>query len=137
MEGAPFHCDDFNPCNGIETATRTPAVSLGTPLDCDDGNACNGVETCAPRTPAASQALRWSARLPAQCQTAGICNPGTGTCSYGQQPNGTTCNDGNSWDLARHLSERHVRRRVRLHEHAQPEDRGLLAEGLPARHVPR
>jgi hypothetical protein len=88
-------CDDSNVCNGAETCDTVSGCVAGTPLVCDDGNACNGVETCdsvtgcVPGTPVVCGP-------PDQCHVAGICSPGTGVCSYGQLPNGTTCDDGNS-----------------------------------------
>ena len=77
VAGTPLTCNDGNACNGVETCNPASGCVAGTPLVCNDGNACNGVETCNPAIRLRRWTRRWFARLPTQCQTAGVCNPGT------------------------------------------------------------
>ena len=91
----PIDCDDGNVCNGFEACDPIVGCVLGQPFHCDDFNACSGVETCDPITGCVAGTPVMCAP-PDQCHVAGVCNPGNGLCSYANQPNGTTCNDGNS-----------------------------------------
>ncbi|HEY2899382.1 MAG TPA: hypothetical protein VGL59_02315 [Polyangia bacterium] len=115
-------CDDGNKCNGIETCSaggcapgtavtctaqdRCHAAGACDPgtgtcsnpnqpdgTSCDDGNKCNGIETCKTGACAAGTAVTCSALD--RCHAVGACDPGTGTCSNPNQPNGTNCDDGN------------------------------------------
>ena len=95
VPGTPPVCNDGNACNGVETCDPASGCVPGTPLSCNDGNACNGVETCNPASGCVG-GTPVTCAPPDQCHTAGVCDPGTGLCGYGNQPNGTTCDDGNS-----------------------------------------
>lgn len=97
LSGAPVVVTDDNPCTtdacvpGTGDVTHEP-VADGT--NCDDGNGCNGISTC--------QAGQCAGGTPVTCNTppgggcyesAGICNPVSGACSYGFSTQGTPCDD--------------------------------------------
>jgi hypothetical protein len=81
-------------CNGIDDDCDGSIDEGGAAL-CNNGNACDGSETCGgvngciAGTPVQCTASD-------QCHLAGVCDPGTGTCSNPPKPNGSTCSDGNS-----------------------------------------
>ena len=78
-------------CNGTSTCTVTPAAD-GTA--CNDGDACTQTDTCQSGACVGANPVVCSASD--QCHVAGVCNPGTGTCSNPNSANGTACNDGNA-----------------------------------------
>ena len=91
----PLECDDGNACNGVEGCNPATGCTPGTPPTCNDGNACNGIEACNPASGCVG-GTPVTCAPPDQCHTGGTCDPGTGLCGYGNQPNGTTCDDGNA-----------------------------------------
>jgi len=117
--GGPLACNDGNACNGVETCNPgsgcVPGVALvcndgnactddscnpgsgcvytNNTNACDDGNACTTVDACSGGSCVGSVPVVCSAAD--QCHVVGVCSPGTGTCSNPNQPDGTTCNDGN------------------------------------------
>ena len=65
-----------------------------TPASCNDGNPCNGVESwlgnqCVPGMPVVCSASD-------ACHVAGVCDPGTGTCTNPIAEEGRPCNDGSA-----------------------------------------
>ncbi|HVW27339.1 MAG TPA: MYXO-CTERM sorting domain-containing protein [Polyangiaceae bacterium] len=93
-------CDDGNPCTtdtcSPSTVGHDAAGCIHTPLtgtSCNDGNACTQTDTCQAGVCVGSNPVICTASD--QCHAAGICNTSTGACSNPNQPNGTTCNDGN------------------------------------------
>jgi alpha-tubulin suppressor-like RCC1 family protein len=60
---------------------------------CNDNNDCTQTDTCLNDTCTGTNPVICGAA--GQCQGTGICNPSTGTCSNGNQPDGNTCDDHN------------------------------------------
>lgn len=74
-----------NPCNGSNVGA---SCNTGLGL-CAPNGQCTAQGTCVDPNAVVCNA-------PAQCQEAGVCNPSSGTCVYGDQPAGTACNFGTS-----------------------------------------
>ena len=89
-------CSTGNACKTGETCT-TGVCGGGSNrpngTTCNDANLCTQTDVCQAGT-CAGTAI---ACAPGdQCHAAGVCDPGTGTCSNAARPDGTTCNDGNA-----------------------------------------
>ena len=88
-------CDDGNVCTRSDTCHAGTcggsAVADGT--SCDDGDACSLGDRCQGGT-CGGTPMVCSARD--ACHAAGTCNPATGVCSNPTQPDGTSCDDGNT-----------------------------------------
>ena len=93
--GTPLVCNNNDACDGLETCNPASGCVAGTPLVCNNGNACDGLEICNPASGCVAGTPVVCAPA-GQCQTAGVCAPATGLCSYGNKPDGTTCDDGNA-----------------------------------------
>ncbi len=90
----PLPCDDDNVCTTEICDPVTGCGHVDNTADCDDGDACTvgdvcGGGSCTPGDPVVCP-------VPDQCHDAGTCDPGTGTCSTPEKPDGTGCDDGNS-----------------------------------------
>jgi hypothetical protein len=79
-------------------AVRTTAVDCSDPLiadgtPCDDGNPCTQTDICSGGVCVGSRPVVCGD--PSACHV-GVCDPGTGQCTYPNAPNGTPCNDDNA-----------------------------------------
>jgi hypothetical protein len=86
-------CDDGEVCTDPDTCQA--GICTGTPLTgptCNDGNACTQTDTCQSGNCTGGNAVVCTPLD--QCHSTGTCDPATGLCSNPDQPNGTTCNDG-------------------------------------------
>ena len=84
-------CYQASTCNTLGTC-QVNAKPTGT-LCNDDGNLCNGVSACNEGVCSQSTAPV-VCPAPGECQLAGICNPTTGSCSYSNKADGTSCSSG-------------------------------------------
>ena len=89
---ASDQCHVAGTCNPSTGTCSNPAASDGTA--CNDGNACTQTDTCQSGVCTGSNPVVCTASD--QCHVAGVCNPGTGTCSNPNANDGTACNDGNA-----------------------------------------
>src|SRR5262249_41276812 len=95
--GTPITCTDdqcnHRSCNGTASCTVIP---LPNGAACDDGNGCTqpGADTCQSGVCVGGPPVLCTALD--QCHVAGTCSPATG-CSNPNAPNGTPCNDGNTY----------------------------------------
>eukprot|EP01125_Pyxidicula_operculata_P005037 TRINITY_DN1852_c0_g1_i4.p1 TRINITY_DN1852_c0_g1~~TRINITY_DN1852_c0_g1_i4.p1 ORF type:complete len:1098 (-),score=363.28 TRINITY_DN1852_c0_g1_i4:829-4122(-) len=85
-------CFDAGVCSEqLNGACTNPPSVAGT--SCNDNNACtlndqcDGAGACTVNTPVACAAAD-------QCHQPGVCQPSTGTCTYDNKLDGTTCDDG-------------------------------------------
>jgi N-acetylneuraminic acid mutarotase len=89
---ASDQCHNVGTCNPSTGICSNPPKADGTA--CVDGNACSQTDTC---QAGACTGGNWKVCTASdQCHVAGTCDPATGNCSNPNQPNGTTCNDGNA-----------------------------------------
>jgi subtilisin-like proprotein convertase family protein len=91
--GAPPVCNDGNVCTTDTCSPATGCVFTNNTNPCNDGAACTTNDTCGGGTCSGTPVV---CAPEDQCQEAGICNPGSGECSYAAKPNGTTCDDGST-----------------------------------------
>jgi hypothetical protein len=91
--GPPAVCNDNNVCTTDTCSPSTGCVFTNNTNPCNDGNGCTTGDTCGGGTCNGTPVVCAPAD---QCHEAGVCNSGSGTCSYANKPNGTTCDDGNS-----------------------------------------
>ena len=89
-------CFDANVCNGYETCNAFGVCVPGAPLHCGDGNPCNGPETCHPETGRVAGTPVVCARLRVPVGSQESATPTRGTAPMRNQPDGTTCDDGNA-----------------------------------------
>jgi cysteine-rich repeat protein len=89
---AQDQCHIAGTCNPANGTCSNPPAPNGT--GCSDGNACTQTDTCLSGTCTGANPVVCSALD--QCHVAGTCNPGSGTCSNPNKPNGSTCNDGSA-----------------------------------------
>ncbi len=82
---APEDCDDSNTANG-DCCSSMCMFETGS---CSDGNACTQTDTCSQGQCVGSNPVVCDP--PAECKQSGTCDPGTGTCSYPNQPDQTAC----------------------------------------------
>ncbi len=78
-------------CNGVS------GMCVNTPLNgtaCNDGNACTQTDTCQLGTCTGGNPVSCTASD--QCHVAGVCDPGSGSCSNPAASDGTSCTDGNA-----------------------------------------
>ncbi|CAA9551503.1 MAG: conserved hypothetical protein with Kelch motif [uncultured Thermomicrobiales bacterium] len=90
-------------CSGLDTACQVGVCQPGTGAcsvqprangtACDDGNACTQTDTCQDGACTGGNPVVCAAAD--QCHQAGVCQPGSGTCTYADRPEGTVCDDGN------------------------------------------
>ncbi len=78
-------------CNPATGLCSNPAAANGTA--CDDANPCTQTDICQAGSCVGANPVVCTAQD--QCHLAGVCNPGTGTCSNPPKVNGAACNDGN------------------------------------------
>jgi hypothetical protein len=97
VERCPVH---QNSCMG--PATRDPVTgactyaALPDGAGCNDRNACTQTDTCQQGVCTGANPVSCAGSSGGgQCETAGICNPSTGTCVNVPVPDGFGCNDGN------------------------------------------
>lgn len=88
-------CHEAGVCDPATGVCSNPAAVDGTA--CNDGNACTQSDTCQAGTCSGANPVVCGAAD--QCHTAGVCDPGTGTCSNPAAADGTACNDGNACTL--------------------------------------
>jgi uncharacterized repeat protein (TIGR01451 family) len=86
-------CDDNEGCTDDSCDPSSGCVYTNNTAACDDGNGCTtgdicGGGTCLGGAPVVCTPLD-------QCHDAGVCDPGSGTCSNPAKPDGTVCDDGN------------------------------------------
>ncbi len=92
-------CDDGNVVDGDCCSSTCQFEASGN--NCSDGNACtqtdqcDGAGTCVGSNPVICSALD-------QCHGVGTCNSGTGLCSNPTQPDGTSCDDGDTCTITDH-----------------------------------
>ena len=85
----PCHvAGDCDPGNGL---CSNPAAANGT--SCNDGSACTQTDSCQGGTCTGANPVVCTASDP--CHVAGVCDPGTGSCSDPAAADGTSCSDGN------------------------------------------
>jgi slime mold repeat-containing protein len=84
-------CHNAGTCNPGTGICSDPARPDGS--GCNDGDLCTQTDTC--QSGVCTGANPVVCTPLDQCHVAGVCNPGTGICSNPNQPNGTSCNDGN------------------------------------------
>jgi len=84
-------CHNAGICNPATGSCSNPAKPNGS--SCDDGDLCTQTDSCQAGSCTGSNPVACSPLD--QCHNAGICNPGTGSCSNPQKPDGTSCDDGN------------------------------------------
>lgn len=89
---APSACKLPSACNAA-TGACDPFGNAADGTSCEDGNLCTVNDACKSGACAAG-AARACPPLDA-CHGTGACNTSTGLCSYGQMPNGTSCDDHN------------------------------------------
>ncbi|MBI5478643.1 MAG: hypothetical protein HY906_07310, partial [Deltaproteobacteria bacterium] len=82
-------CHDNGTCGGDFKCTY-PVKPNGT--TCNDGDACTQTDTCQAGVCTGGNPKTCAA--PDQCHEAGVCDPGTGSCTYANKTDGTPCNDG-------------------------------------------
>jgi hypothetical protein len=81
-------------CNGLDDNCNGQVdEGFADGTACDDGDACTQSDTCQNGICAGAPVVCTATD---QCHAAGICNPGTGTCSNPNRADGTTCTDGNA-----------------------------------------
>jgi hypothetical protein len=90
----PDQCHTAGACNPATGTCSNPAKSDGTA--CETGNLCTS-DTCqAGVCTEGAVAVFCPPITDEQCQIAGVCDPATGICLNGIQPNGEPCDDGNA-----------------------------------------
>jgi hypothetical protein len=85
-------CDDANPCTDDSCDVAIGCLHVPHAGACDDGNACTALDTCQAGVCVGTNPVVCG--TPALCQAAGVCEPTTGVCHFGNAPDGTTCSDG-------------------------------------------
>jgi Dictyostelium (slime mold) repeat len=83
-------CHTAGTCDPATGTCSNPTKANGT--SCADADLCNGNETCQNGTCTAGTPVVCAA--PAACKAAGVCQPATGTCTYANLADGTSCDDG-------------------------------------------
>jgi uncharacterized repeat protein (TIGR01451 family) len=93
QSGGPLVCNDGNDCTDDSCNPASGCVYTDNSNACDDGNACTVGDSCGGGTCNGGAPVVCTASD--QCHDAGVCNPGSGTCSNPAKADGTTCDDGN------------------------------------------
>lgn len=97
--GGVSGCDDGNACTrdtcDLERGCLHTAADDGT--RCDDGDRCTTGDACTAGSCGASGVV--ACAPPDACHEAGVCEPGTGKCTYAAKPEGVACDDGDACTL--------------------------------------
>jgi hypothetical protein len=93
---ASDQCHVAGVCNTATGVCSNPQAPDGTA--CNDGNACTQTDTCQVGACVGNNPVICTASD--QCHVAGTCDPGSGTCSNPNAPDGTACSDGNACTTA-------------------------------------
>ncbi|MBK8255370.1 MAG: VCBS repeat-containing protein [Polyangiaceae bacterium] len=88
-------CHNAGTCNPSTGICSNPNKPNG--ASCSDGNLCTQTDTCQNGNCVAGTAVVCTASD--ICHLAGVCDPGTGTCSNPAKPNGSACTDNNACTL--------------------------------------
>ncbi len=99
LGGAPPDCDDDNVCtdDGCDVATGCTNTDVLDGSTCDDGDLCTPVDSCQAGLCAGGSAIVCD--TPGDCQEVGVCDPGSGACTFAAKPDGTACQDGDACTL--------------------------------------
>jgi hypothetical protein len=85
-------CHEAGTCDPLSGTCSRPAKPDGTA--CDDGNACTQGDAC--RAGVCTGGASVTCAAMDQCHDAGVCDPGTGTCSSPPKVDGAACSDGDA-----------------------------------------
>jgi len=85
-------CHEAGTCDGLTGACSNPAKPDGSP--CSDADGCTQVDDCQAGACVGSNPVVCVASD--QCHEAGVCDPGSGTCSNPALADGTGCDDANA-----------------------------------------
>jgi hypothetical protein len=75
------------------TQSQTRYVFAADFSACDDGNPCTSSSVC---LQGSCIGVAEPCPAPDQCHQPGVCDPATGTCTYADKTDGTSCDDGNA-----------------------------------------
>ncbi len=87
--GTAINCTDGNDCTIDSCTPANGCVHAFDNSPCEDGDGCTVNDECVSGACTAGAPIVCTASDP--CQQVGTCEPATGQCSMGAQPNGTAC----------------------------------------------
>lgn len=86
-------CDITEFCNGVSDLCPGDTFAQSGTV-CNDGSVCTQTDTCQAGVCVGSNPVTCTAQI--ECREAGVCDPGTGSCTYPLSPDGSPCNGGSA-----------------------------------------